>query len=52
LKQFFLERGPAYAHPREILFIDAAPLGSTGKVDRMALQERARALVGTLEGGT
>ena len=51
LKQFFLERGPAYAHPREILFIDAAPLGSTGKVDRMALQERARELVGVLEGG-
>jgi len=51
LKRFFLERGPAYAHPREIFFIDAAPLGSTGKVDRRALQERARELVGVLEGG-
>jgi long-chain acyl-CoA synthetase len=51
LKQFFLERGPAYAHPREIFFIDTPPLGSTGKVDRIALRERARALVGVLEGG-
>lgn len=43
LKQFFLARGPAYAHPRQIFFIDAAPLGSTGKVDRLALKARARA---------
>ena len=51
LKQFFLARGPAYAHPREIFFIEAAPLGSTGKVDRLALQAHARAASGDLKGG-
>jgi long-chain acyl-CoA synthetase len=51
LKQFFLARGPAYAHPRAVLFIEAAPLGSTGKVDRAALRTRAREIVGVLKGG-
>ena len=52
LKQFVLARGPAYAHPRAVLFLDAAPLGSTGKVDRQALRARAVQAVGTLKGGT
>lgn len=51
LKQFFLARSPAYAHPREIFFIEAAPLGSTGKVDRGALQRHARERIGVLKGG-
>ncbi|HEY6537825.1 MAG TPA: AMP-binding protein [Candidatus Dormibacteraeota bacterium] len=34
LKQYFFEHGPAYAHPRRILFLTALPLGSTGKLDR------------------
>jgi long-chain acyl-CoA synthetase len=51
LKQFFLARGPAYAHPRAVLFIEAAPLGSTGKLDRTALKTRAREQVGVLKGG-
>ncbi len=51
LKQFFLSRGPAYAYPRQVFFIDTAPLGSTGKVNRAALRDRARALVGVLKGG-
>ena len=51
LKRFFLERGPAYALPREVDFIDHAPLGSTGKVDRLALRARARAIFGILKGG-
>jgi long-chain acyl-CoA synthetase len=50
LKRFFLERGPAYAHPREVFFLDAVPLGSTGKIDRTALQQRATATVGVLKG--
>jgi acyl-CoA synthetase (AMP-forming)/AMP-acid ligase II len=41
LKQFFLERGAAYAHPRRIFFLDALPLGSTGKLDRNALKTMA-----------
>jgi len=51
LKQFFLSRGPAYAHPRRVLVIDAAPLGSTGKVDRAALRKRAESSFGILKGG-
>ena len=51
LKQFFLSRGPAYAHPRRVLVIDAAPLGSTGKVDRAALRKRAASSFGVLKGG-
>ena len=51
LQQFCLARGPAYAHPRAVLFVDQAPLGSTGKVDRQSLRARALATVGTLKGG-
>jgi long-chain acyl-CoA synthetase len=43
LKQFFFERGAAYAHPRRIFFLDALPLGSTGKLDRNALKAMAAA---------
>jgi acyl-CoA synthetase (AMP-forming)/AMP-acid ligase II len=51
LKRFALARGPAYAHPRTVLFLDEAPLGGTGKVDRQALRVRAREALGTLQGG-
>ena len=40
--KFFLERGAPYAHPRRVVFLDALPLGGTGKVDRGALKARAR----------
>lgn len=43
LKDFCLQNGPAYAHPRRIFAIDALPVGGTGKVDRKA----ANALIGT-----
>ncbi len=42
LKAFFLERGAAYAHPRRAFFLDALPLGGTGKIDRARLREMAR----------
>lgn len=38
LKAFCLTRGPAYAHPRRILVVDALPLGGVGKVDREAVR--------------
>ena len=41
IKAFFLERGPAYAHPRRVHFRDALPLSGTGKLDRKTLQELA-----------
>jgi long-chain acyl-CoA synthetase len=44
LKAFCLERGPAYAHPRRVVVVDALPLNGAGKVDRAvikgALQEK------------
>lgn len=42
VKTFFLERGAPYAHPRRVIFLDALPLGGTGKLDRSALKQRAR----------
>ena len=43
VKAFFLERGAPYAHPRRVVFLAALPLGGTGKLDRTALRDRARA---------
>ena len=39
LKRFFLQRGPAYAHPRRVIFAQAFPLAHTGKVDRAKVKE-------------
>lgn len=44
LRQFFLARGPAYAHPRTITFLDRLPLTGVGKLDRAALARQAREL--------
>ncbi|MGH9913739.1 MAG: class I adenylate-forming enzyme family protein, partial [Pyrinomonadaceae bacterium] len=41
IKQFFLQRGAPYAHPRRVYFFDALPLGGTGKVDRGVLKRIA-----------
>ncbi|MGH9842490.1 MAG: class I adenylate-forming enzyme family protein [Blastocatellia bacterium] len=41
IKQFFLQHGAPYAHPRRVYFFDALPLGGTGKVDRSALKQIA-----------
>lgn len=38
IKRFFIERGPAYAHPREIFNLASFPLTGPGKVDRTALK--------------
>jgi acyl-CoA synthetase (AMP-forming)/AMP-acid ligase II len=42
VRRFFLERGAPYAHPRKVVFLDALPLGGTGKIDRTGLKARAR----------
>ena len=42
VRRFFLDRGAPYAHPRKVVFLDALPLGGTGKIDRTALKARAR----------
>lgn len=48
LRQFTIENGPAYAHPRRIFFVEKYPLTGTEKVDRAELEARARERVGTL----
>ena len=42
VKTFFLRHGAPYAHPRRVTFLDALPLGGTGKLDRAGLKARAR----------
>jgi acyl-CoA synthetase (AMP-forming)/AMP-acid ligase II len=39
LKQFCLDEGPAYSHPRRIVLVDALPLTGVGKIDRQAVQK-------------
>ena len=41
LKQFALANGPAYQHPRRVIFLDQFPLAGTNKVDRERLRKRA-----------
>ena len=47
LKQFALQNGPAYQHPRRVFFLDHLPLAGTNKID----QQRLRSWVadGTLD---
>lgn len=46
LKQFCLDEGPAYAHPRRIVFVEALPLNGPGKIDRKVVAERMLAALG------
>lgn len=41
VRDFALAHGPAFAHPRKVLFLDAMPLAGTGKVDTSALSRIA-----------
>lgn len=45
LKQYTLDHGPAYAHPRRVFFLDTLPLTGTEKVDRQRLETRATELL-------
>ncbi|HJQ56005.1 MAG TPA: class I adenylate-forming enzyme family protein [Vineibacter sp.] len=42
IKQYALANGPAYAHPRRVVFLPELPLAGTNKIDRKALLTRAR----------
>jgi acyl-CoA synthetase (AMP-forming)/AMP-acid ligase II len=44
VKQWFLARGPAYAHPRRVFFVDGLPVTGTNKIDRKQLQDEAARL--------
>ena len=48
LKQFCLSAGPAYAHPRRIVFVGELPLNGPGKIDRKVVQNLMRERFGTL----
>lgn len=45
LKQFYIARGPAYAHPRRVFFLDVLPVSGTNKVERKFLTEEAARLI-------
>ncbi|GLK68388.1 class I adenylate-forming enzyme family protein [Hansschlegelia plantiphila] len=39
LKAYAIANGPAYAHPRRVLFVDSLPLNGANKIDKSALKE-------------
>jgi long-chain acyl-CoA synthetase len=41
VKEFALANGPAYQHPRQVVFMPSLPLTGTNKIDRKQLTERA-----------
>lgn len=45
VKQFALANGPAHAHPRHVMFLDAIPLAGTNKPDRNLLTARAKSIL-------
>ncbi len=47
IKQWVLDRAPAYQHPRWVEFVDAMPLAGTNKIDRAALGRRAQEIAAT-----
>ncbi|MHB1329450.1 MAG: class I adenylate-forming enzyme family protein [Gemmatimonadales bacterium] len=45
IKRYTLEHGPAYAHPRAVIFADEIPVAGTHKVDRQHLIREATQLM-------
>ena len=41
IKQYVLDRAPAYMHPRGVRFMDELPLAGPGKIDRKLLKKLA-----------
>ena len=41
LRQWMIDNGPAYQHPRAVWFIDELPLAGTAKIDRAVLTNEA-----------
>ncbi len=46
LRDFALKHGPAYAHPRRVIFVDALPLNGAAKTDRAAVKALVLAAIG------
>jgi len=49
IKAFALEHGPAFSHPRAVVFLDHMPLGGTHKIDKALLSARAADLAKTMD---
>jgi acyl-CoA synthetase (AMP-forming)/AMP-acid ligase II len=47
VRDFALRHGPAYAHPRRVLFVDALPLNGAAKTDRIAVKALVLEKIGT-----
>ncbi|MGE5703994.1 MAG: class I adenylate-forming enzyme family protein [Clostridia bacterium] len=39
VKTYYIENGPAYSHPRHVVFLDEMPLNGTGKINKPILLE-------------
>jgi long-chain acyl-CoA synthetase len=46
IRDYALKHGPAYAHPRRVIFVDSLPLNGAAKTDRIAVAELVRAKLG------
>jgi long-chain acyl-CoA synthetase len=46
LKQYCLDRGPAYAHPRRIRLVEEMPLSGAAKIDRTQVQRELESAFG------
>jgi long-chain acyl-CoA synthetase len=46
VREFALKHGPAYAHPRRVIFVDALPLNGAAKTDRIAVKALVLATIG------
>jgi acyl-CoA synthetase (AMP-forming)/AMP-acid ligase II len=44
VKQYALKNAPPYQYPRKVVFVDALPLNTVGKIDRRTLEAEARRL--------
>jgi acyl-CoA synthetase (AMP-forming)/AMP-acid ligase II len=51
VKRYTLDHLPPSHHPRRVFFLDALPLAGTNKIDRRALEEKARQAAGAAQGG-
>jgi len=46
VRDFALKHGPAYAHPRRVIFVDALPLNGAAKTDRGAVKALVHSIIG------
>jgi acyl-coenzyme A synthetase/AMP-(fatty) acid ligase len=46
VRDFALQHGPAYAHPRRVFFVEALPLNGAAKTDRVEVKKLVQSLLG------